>query len=98
MIALAFQHIEQHNVEQAAAEITDSQSDKACVADEYERNQRDEILRALTACRRSVGGAYGAVARLGVNRTTLLWRMKKYGIYAKQYANPQRAFSSSPHP
>jgi hypothetical protein len=30
-------------------------------------------------------------ARLGVNRTTLLGRMKKYGIYAKQYAYPQRA-------
>jgi formate hydrogenlyase transcriptional activator len=94
---VAFQHVEQHNVEQAAAEITDSQSDKASVADEYERNQRDEIMRALTACRGSVGGAYGAAARLGVNRTTLLWRMKKYGIYAKQYAYPQRASSSSPH-
>ena len=88
---VAFQHVEQHNVEQAAAEITDSQSDKASVADEYERNQRDEIIRALTTCRGSVGGAYGAAARLGVNRTTLLWRMKKYGIYAKQYAYPQRA-------
>src|SRR5713101_7635342 len=95
---VAFQHVEQHNVEHAAAEITDSQSDKASVADEYERNQRDDIIRALTACRGSVGGSYGAAARLGVNRTTLLWRMKKYGIYAKQYAYPQRASLSSPHP
>jgi formate hydrogenlyase transcriptional activator len=95
---VAFQHVEQHNVEQAAAEITDSQSDKASVADGYERNQRDEIIRALTACRGSVGGAYGAAARLGVHRTTLIWRMKKYGIYAKQYAYPQHASSSSPHP
>jgi len=68
------------------------------VADEYERRQRDEIIRVLTACRGRVGGADGAAVRLGVNRTTLLWRMKKYGIYAKQYAYPQRAFSSSPHP
>jgi formate hydrogenlyase transcriptional activator len=68
------------------------------VADEYERRQRDEIIRVLTACRGRVGGADGAAVRLGVNRTTLLWRMKKYGIYAKQYAHPQRAFSSSPHP
>jgi formate hydrogenlyase transcriptional activator len=90
---VAFQH-----VEQAATGITDSQSDKASVADEYERNQRDEIMRALTACRGFVGGAYGAAVRLGVNRTTLLWRMRKYGIYAKQYAYPQRASSSSPHP
>jgi formate hydrogenlyase transcriptional activator len=33
-----------------------------------------------------VGGADGAAARLGMNRTTLLSRMKKFGIYAKQYA------------
>jgi formate hydrogenlyase transcriptional activator len=83
---VAFPHVEQQNVEQAAGERTDSQTDKARVADEYERRQRDEIIRALTACRGSVGGAYGAAARLGVNRTTLLWRMKKYGIHAKQYA------------
>src|SRR5260370_17768499 len=56
------------------------------VAAEYERRQRDEITRALAACRGRVGGADGAAVRLGVNRTTLLWRMKKYGIYAKQYA------------
>jgi formate hydrogenlyase transcriptional activator len=79
-------------------EKTNSGSDKIIVADEYERRQRDEIIRALTACRGRVGGADGAAVRLGVNRTTLLWRMKKYGIYAKQYAYPQRAFSPSPHP
>jgi formate hydrogenlyase transcriptional activator len=94
--AVALPHVEQHNVEQVAGETTDSQRDKASVADEYERNQRDEIVRALSACRGSVGGAYGAAARLRVNRTTLHWRMKKYGIYAKQYAYPQRASSSSP--
>jgi transcriptional regulator with GAF, ATPase, and Fis domain len=88
---VAFPHGEQHNVEQVAGERTDSQCDKASAADEYKRNQRDEIIRALSACRGSVGGAYGAAARLGVNRTTLLCRMKKYGIYAKQYAYPQRA-------
>ena len=95
---LAFPHVEQQNVEQAAGERTDWQTDKASVADEYEKKQREEIVRALTACRGSVGGAYGAAARLGVNRTTLLWRMRKYGIYAKQYAYPQRSSSSSPHP
>jgi transcriptional regulator with GAF, ATPase, and Fis domain len=79
-------------------EKTNSGSDKIIVADEYERRQRDEIIRALTASRGRVGGADGAAVRLGVNRTTLLWRMKKYGIYAKQYAYPQRAFSPSPHP
>jgi transcriptional regulator with GAF, ATPase, and Fis domain len=72
-------------------------NDRTSVADEYERRQRDEIIRALAVCKGRVGGADGAAARLGVNRTTLLWRMKKYGIYAKQYAYPQRASSSSPH-
>ena len=80
-----------------SGEKTDSGSDRTSVADEYERRQRDEIIRALTACRGRVGGADGAAVRLGVNRTTLLWRMKKYGICAKQYAYPQGAFSSSPH-
>jgi formate hydrogenlyase transcriptional activator len=81
---VAIPEIEQHNGEQVAEETRDSQN-WASVAAEYKRKQRDEIIRALTACRGSVGGAYGAAARLGVNRTTLLWRMKKYGIYAKQY-------------
>src|SRR6266436_325052 len=83
---VAFPHAAQHNVEQVAGERTDSQSDQTSVADEYERRQRDEIARALTACNGRVGGADGAAARLGMNRTTFLSRMKKFGIYAKQYA------------
>src|SRR6202007_516034 len=82
---VAFPHV-QHNVEQVAGVRTDSQSDQTSVADEYERRQRDEIVRALTACNGRVGGADGAAARLGMNRTTFLSRMKKFGIYAKQYA------------
>ncbi|HWW51754.1 MAG TPA: helix-turn-helix domain-containing protein, partial [Verrucomicrobiae bacterium] len=75
-----------HQVKQVAEERTDSRSDKTSIADEYERKQRDEIVRALAACKGRVGGADGAAARLGMNRTTLLSRMKKFGIYAKQYA------------
>jgi formate hydrogenlyase transcriptional activator len=71
---------------QVAGERTDSQSDKISVADEYTRKQRDQIVRALAAYRGRVGGTDGAAARLGMNRTTLLSRMKKFGIYAKQYA------------
>src|SRR6202167_11574 len=67
-------------------ERTNSACDKTSVLDEYERRQRDEIIRGLTACKGRVGGARGAAARLGVNRTTFLARMKKFGIYAKQYA------------
>jgi formate hydrogenlyase transcriptional activator len=83
---VAFPHAEQHHVEQVAGERADSQTDITSVADEYERRQRDEIIRALTACRGRVGGADGAAASLRMNRTTFLSRMKKFGIYAKQYA------------
>ena len=79
-------HAAHHQLEQVVEERTDSQSDKTSVADEYERKQRDEIIRALTACKGRVGGADGAAASLGMNRTTFLSRMKKFGIYAKQYA------------
>src|SRR5438874_3207488 len=83
---VAFPHAAQNSVEQVAGERTDSQSDQTSIADEYERRLRDEIVRALTACNGRVGGADGAAARLGMNRTTFLSRMKKFGIYAKQYA------------
>jgi formate hydrogenlyase transcriptional activator len=83
---VAFPHAEQHNVEQVAGARADSPTDITSVADEYERRQRDQIIRALAACKGRVGGADGAATRLGVNRTTLLARMKKFGIYAKQYA------------
>jgi formate hydrogenlyase transcriptional activator len=55
------------------------------VADEYANRQRQEIVRALTECKGRVGGDNGVAARLGLNRTTLLSRMKKFGIHAKQY-------------
>jgi formate hydrogenlyase transcriptional activator len=82
----AFVHTDLHEVKQVAGERTNSRSDKRSVADEYERKQHDQIIRALTACKGRVGGADGAAARLGMNRTTLLSRMKKFGIYPKQYA------------
>jgi formate hydrogenlyase transcriptional activator len=72
--------------ESVLGERTNSRSDKTSVLDDYERRQCDEIIRGLTACKGRVGGADGAAARLGVNRTTFLARMKKFGIYAKQYA------------
>jgi len=70
---------------QIVTENVDSRNDKNGVAEEYARKQREEIVRALSECRGRVGGADGAAARLGINRTTLLSRMKKFGIHAKQY-------------
>jgi formate hydrogenlyase transcriptional activator len=55
------------------------------VAHEYAHKQREEIVRALTECKGRVGGDNGVAPRLGLNRTTLLSRMKKFGIHAKQY-------------
>jgi len=54
-------------------------------ADEFEKKQREEIERALNESKGRVGGADGAAARMGINRTTLLARMKKLGIDARQY-------------
>jgi len=83
---IEFSRSDQPEVEDVAGERTNSRGDKTSAADEYERKQRDEIIRALTACKGRVGGADGAAARLGMNRTTLLSRMKRFRIYAKQYA------------
>jgi formate hydrogenlyase transcriptional activator len=55
-------------------------------ADEHARKQREEIMRALTESQGRVGGADGAAARMGINRTTLLSRMKKLGINSRKYA------------
>jgi formate hydrogenlyase transcriptional activator len=73
-------------IKRGAGEATNSRSDKSNIADEYARKQRDQIVQALVACKGRVGGADGAAERLGMNRTTFLSRMKKFGIYAKQYA------------
>jgi DNA-binding protein Fis len=42
-------------------------------------------MRALTDSKGRVGGATGAAVRMGINRNTLVSRMKKFGIYPKQY-------------
>ncbi len=75
-----------HEAEQLGRERTDSRRDKTSVADEYARRQRDAMVGALTESKGRVGGPDGAAARLGVNRTTLLARMKKFGIDPWQYA------------
>jgi formate hydrogenlyase transcriptional activator len=77
---------EDRKLEQVVEGRTNSPRDTANVRDEYERRQRDEIVRALAACKGRVGGPGGAAARLGMNRTTFFSRLKKFGIYAKQYA------------
>lgn len=55
-------------------------------SDEFANKQREEIIRALTESKGRVGGADGAAARMGLNRTTLLARIKKYDIDPRRYA------------
>jgi formate hydrogenlyase transcriptional activator len=69
-----------------ARKVTSSRPNVNAGAGEYERKQREEILEALTACKGRVGGSDGAAIRLGVNRTTLMYRLRKLGIYAKLYS------------
>jgi formate hydrogenlyase transcriptional activator len=63
-----------------------SRRDVNAGAAEYERKQREEIIQALTACKGRIGGCDGAAIRLGINRTTLMYQMRKLGIYAKLYS------------
>jgi len=58
---------------------------KKRVVDEDAQRHREEIVRALTDSKGRVAGEDGAAARLGLNRTTLLSRMKKFSISAKQF-------------
>ena len=59
---------------------------KENVADEFVRKQREQIVHALTESKGRVGGADGAASRMSIPRTTLINRMKKFGISARQYA------------
>ena len=56
------------------------------IVDEFANKQREQIVSALTDSKGRVGGEDGAAARLGINRTTLLSRMKKLGIRPKQFS------------
>ena len=46
--------------------------------------ERDHIVRALEASDWVVGGRNGAAARLGMKRTSLVYRMQKLGVTRQQ--------------
>jgi len=79
-------HAGRYEIKPVAGHAITSQTDKSRVADEYARKQRAAIVGALTETKGRVGGTDGAAVRLGVNRTTLLARIKKFGIDPRQYA------------
>jgi len=61
-------------------------NEKKTVMNDYAKKQREEIVRALADSKGRVGGEDGAAARMGTKRSTLLSRIKKFGIDPKQYA------------
>jgi formate hydrogenlyase transcriptional activator len=71
-------------VRETVGEITSGGAKRA--GRESDERQREEIERALGETGGRVGGEGGAAARLGVNRTTLLARMRKLGIDPKQFS------------
>jgi formate hydrogenlyase transcriptional activator len=52
-------------------------------AKEHDEEERQEIMRVLRDTKGRVGGADGAAARMAINRTTLISRIKKFGINPK---------------
>jgi formate hydrogenlyase transcriptional activator len=50
------------------------------VAGSREANERDEMVRILKITHGRVAGPDGAAARMGLKRTTLIARMKKFGL------------------
>jgi formate hydrogenlyase transcriptional activator len=76
----------QGDIVRIVKETINALASKKSVVDDYSKQQREEIVSALTESKGRVGGTDGAAARMGVNRTTLLARMKKFGIDPRQYA------------
>jgi formate hydrogenlyase transcriptional activator len=76
----------QDTIAKIVREALSALNDKKDLTDEYANKQREEIVRALTESKGRVGGADGAAVRMGIHRTTLISRMKKFGIDPRQYA------------
>jgi formate hydrogenlyase transcriptional activator len=52
------------------------------------RDEHDEIVRILRVTSGRVGGQYGPAALMGIKRTTLILRMKKFGIDPRTHRDP----------
>jgi transcriptional regulator with GAF, ATPase, and Fis domain len=68
------------------------------LTEEYAKKRWEEIVGALIESKGRVGGPVGAAARLRVNRTTLIARMKKLGIDPRRFerteSGVERAFAT----
>jgi formate hydrogenlyase transcriptional activator len=77
---------DQDDIARIVKETISALNGRSGAADDRTQKQRDQIVRTLTEAKGRVGGADGAAARLRTNRTTLLARMKKFGINPRDYA------------
>ena len=84
--ASAASNSSQEDITRIVKETLNALDERRVPADERARKQREEIMRALTETKGRVGGANGAAARMGINRSTLLARIKKFGIDPRKYA------------
>jgi formate hydrogenlyase transcriptional activator len=66
------------------AELTGAPSGGATFS--VESSERGELIRVLQETRGRVSGPEGAAERLGLKRTTLIARLKKYGIDPRQFS------------
>ena len=76
----------QQNIAEIVKETIEAMNARKTVMNDYTTKQREEIVRALTESKGRVGGEDGAAARMHTKRSTLLSRIKRYGIDPKQYA------------
>jgi len=76
----------QQDIAEIVKETIQAMNAKKTVMSDFAKKQREEIVRALTESKGRVGGEDGAAARMDIKRSTLLSRMKKFGIDPKQYA------------
>ena len=60
--------------------LTDSTLSAAGGGNALEQSEREQIVRALRESNWVIGGARGAAARLGLQRTSLAYKMQKLGI------------------
>jgi AcrR family transcriptional regulator len=84
--ASAARNSDQEGIARIVKETLNALNGTETAADGRGQSRREEIVRALTESKGRVGGAAGAAARLGINRTTLLHLLatKQEGV-AQQY-------------
>ena len=76
-------------------EVMDCLHPDKLLVEEYAKKKREAIVAALMESKGRVGGPDGAAARLGLNRTTLIARMKRFGIDRRPFTQTECGFVDS---